>query len=82
MDPRGRASTWGGATSLDSLFGPSLIENSAGGGDGGHLRELQLQQQQRAQDSLCDDLESILKLNVVPNDLHPGDSHLFPPPGL
>jgi hypothetical protein len=79
MDPRGRASTWGGATSLDSLFGPSLIE---GGGDGGRLRELQLHQQQRAQDSLCDDLESILKLNVVPNDLHPGDSHLFPPPGL
>jgi hypothetical protein len=40
-------------------------------------------EQQKAQDSLCDDLESILKLSVVPDPLLvPGESQLFPPPGL
>jgi hypothetical protein len=39
--------------------------------------------QQQAQDSLCDDLESILKLSVAPDPLRlPGDNQLFQPPGL
>jgi hypothetical protein len=78
QDARGRAATWGGATSLDSLFGPGLIGAMSNGSSAAELSR-----EQKAQDSLCDDLECILKLSVVPDPLLlPGESQLFPPPGL
>lgn len=93
LDLRARASTWGGTSSLDSVFGPGLF--------GGPVHEPTPPHQQHT-NQLCDDLASLLKLSVpehlpppqqqqqpplppmslLPFESHPsrGDNQLFPPP--